>query len=115
MNKGILKASGELIGFVHSDDYLATSTIVSEISKKIIKGENLDGIYGDLHYVHKYDSNKIIRKWESCEFNRSLLKNGWMPAHPTFFLKKSVYEKHGLFDLKFILLLQTCRFMLRVL
>ena len=113
LNKGVCKASGELIGFVHSDDFLVSSTIISEISKKIIK-ENLDGIYGDLHYVHKHNTNKIIRKWESCEFNRSLLKNGWMPAHPTFFLKKSVYEKHGLFDLNYSIS-SDYDFMLRVL
>ena len=100
LNKGTQIAKGDIIGFVHSDDFLASPQIISEIVEKIIK-ENLDGVYGDLYYVNKNNTNKIIRKWKSCEFIYDSLKKGWMPAHPTFFLKKSVYEKHGLFNLNY--------------
>ena len=65
------------------------------------KSENLDGVYGDLQYVDKSNTKKIIRSWKSCDFKPRLLKQGWMPPHPTLFLKKEVYEKHGLFDLSY--------------
>jgi glycosyltransferase len=113
LNKGIKKSTGNLIGFVHSDDLLNSSQIISEINKKIID-ENLDGVYGDLHYVQKNNTNKIIRNWKSCDFDFRFLIRGWMPAHPTFFLKKSVYEKHGLFDLKY-LIAADYDFMMRIL
>lgn len=100
LNKGIRKSTGELIGFVHSDDFLADSMVVSDVLNKLIS-ENLDGVYGDLHYVSKSDDNKVIRHWISSSFDKRLLKSGWMPPHPTFFLKKSVYEKHGLFNLNY--------------
>lgn len=97
LNKGVKLATGEIIGFVHSDDLLADTSILTKIAEKI-KSEGLDGIYGDLDYVDKNNTNKIIRAWKSCSFQPKLLKQGWMPAHPTLFLKKEVYEKHGLFD-----------------
>jgi glycosyltransferase involved in cell wall biosynthesis len=100
LNKGVNLSNGDVIGFVHSDDLLASPLIVSEIVEKIIK-ENLDGVYGNLNYVQKLNVNKIVRKWQSNNFDYDLLKKGWMPAHPTFFLKKSVYEKHGLFNLNY--------------
>ena len=100
LNKGIKLSNGDVLGFVHSDDLLASPLIVSEIVEKISK-ENLDGVYGNLNYVQKSNVNKIVRKWKSNDFDYELLKKGWMPAHPTFFLKKSVYEKHGLFNLNY--------------
>ena len=100
LNKGIYSSTGDVIGFVHSDDILASSTIFSEIIKKISL-ENFDGVYGDLQYVDFDKTDKVIRNWKSCDFNDKLLKKGWMPAHPTFFLKKAVYDKHGGFNLNY--------------
>jgi glycosyltransferase len=97
LNKGINIATGDIIGFVHSDDFLASNDIINNIAS-MINSENLDGVYGDLQYVDKNNLQKVIRNWRSCEFNQGLLKNGWMPPHPTLFLKKEVYQKHGLFD-----------------
>ena len=67
LNKGISKASGEIIGFLHSDDLFASSEIIEDLVTKI-KTNNLDGIYGDLQYVNKLNTNKIIRFWKSCNF-----------------------------------------------
>lgn len=100
LNKGINSAQGDIIGFVHSDDFLESKDILKDIVS-LMKSENLDGIYGDLQYVEKNNLNKVIRNWKSCEFDISLLKKGWMPPHPTLFLKKEVYTKHGLFDLSY--------------
>jgi len=100
INKGILNATGDVIGILHSDDILYSSKIVSDLIAKIYN-ENLDGVYGDLQYVDKKNTNKIIRLWKSCEFNPNLLGKGWMPAHPTLILKKEVYIKHGVFNKSF--------------
>jgi glycosyltransferase involved in cell wall biosynthesis len=97
LNKGIRLAKGEIIGFVHSDDFLASSKVVSEIVQKM-KDEEVDGVYGDLQYIDQKKPNKIVRYWKSCEFNFCLLKEGWMPPHPTLFLKKEVYQKYGNFN-----------------
>lgn len=97
LNKGVKMAEGDIIGFVHSDDFFKSNIILSEIIKKI-QFQNLDGVYGDLVYVNKKNTKKVVRYWKCSEFNRDLLKQGWMPPHPTLFLKKEVYEKHGLFD-----------------
>ena len=100
LNKGVQLAAGEVIGFVHSDDVLADNQIISKLANQFEK-KNIDGVYGDLQYVDKNNIGKIIRYWKSTNFNASLLKKGWMPAHPTLFLKKEVYEKHGKFNLSF--------------
>jgi len=100
LNKGIKAATGDIIGFVHSDDFLASKELLSKIAH-IFQEEKVDGVYGDLQYVNKEDTSKVIRYWKSEAFKPELLKKGWMPAHPTLFLKKEVYEKHGLFNLNY--------------
>ncbi len=100
LNKGIAMASGEIIGFVHSDDFFANNTIIEVIVKAFNK-HNVDGVYGDLHYVSFENRDKVIRNWKSQQFKPRLLKNGWMPAHPTLFLKTKVYKDKGLFDLSY--------------
>ncbi|AKD01930.1 family 2 glycosyl transferase [Pontibacter korlensis] len=100
LNKGIALSSGDIIGFVHSDDFLASPTILTEIAT-IFEEEGVDGVYGDLLYVNKDDTSKVVRYWKSQPFYAALLQKGWMPAHPTLFLKREVYEKHGLFNLEY--------------
>ncbi len=100
LNKGISMATGDIIGFAHSDDIFESNSVVSKVIETI-KNAQVDGVYGDLHYVDKKQANKIIRKWKSCDFTPSLLKKGWMPPHPTLFLKKEVYDTYGLFDLQY--------------
>ena len=100
LNKGIEKANGDIIGFVHSDDILYKADILETIVKTLQNSE-IDGVYGDLEYVEKIDINKVLRYWKSCPFNNKLLKKGWTPPHPSLYLKKEVYKKHGKFDLNF--------------
>ena len=76
INKGILNATGDIIGLLHSDDILSSPEIISDLIEKI-QDENLDGVYGDLQYVDKKNTNKIIRFWKSCEFKPNLLRKGW--------------------------------------
>ena len=100
LNKGIDKANGEIIGFLHSDDVFYNSEVLKKIICKF-KNHDIDGLYGNLEYVEKIDTNKVVRFWESCAFNNNLLRKGWAPPHPTLFLKSNIYKKHGKFDLKF--------------
>ena len=92
-NKGIRKSSGDIIGFLHSDD-LYSDKIIEEYCKNI--GE-APGIYGDLIYVDSNNTNK-----KSGIGNLGNKKNfyyGWMPAHPTLYLRKEIYEKYGFYRL----------------
>jgi len=98
-NKGISNARGDIIGFLHSDDLFNSKNCLKLICDSFVN--NIDGVYGNLNYISKANTDKIIRKWTSRDFNLSLLKFGWMPAHPTLFLNKNVYKKHGFFNLKY--------------
>ncbi len=100
LNKGLRLAQGEIIGLLHSDDLLAEATTLEKI-KQAFEETGADVVYGDLVYVDKEDTNKVIRYWKSQAFQPALLKRGWMPAHPTVFAKREVYAKHGQFDLSF--------------
>ncbi|WP_178983487.1 glycosyltransferase family 2 protein [Winogradskyella helgolandensis] len=100
LNKGVAKATGDVVGFVHSDDFLADVTIIASIVDAF-KTKGVDGVYGDLHYVALENTDKIIRNWISQPFDYKLLKEGWMPAHPTLYLKKGLYDTYGMFDLNF--------------
>ena len=98
LNKGIAAASGDIIGFVHSDDFLANSSVIEMIVTNF-DANDADGVYGDLHYVSVTDTSKVVRNWKSQVFLPKLLHRGWMPAHPTLFLKQEVYKSFGNFDL----------------
>jgi len=100
LNKGIEKANGDIIGFVHSDDLLYNKNVLSNIID-VFKNSNIDGVYGDLQYVEKQNTNKVIRYWKSKDFKPNLINKGWTPPHPTLYLRKKVYEKHGFFDLNY--------------
>lgn len=100
MNKGIEMASGDVIGFLHSDDLYAGNTVLEKIAGSF-KSNNTDSLYGDLVYVKKEDPEKTVRYWRGKDYDAKSLKWGWMPAHPTFFVKKTIYEKYGYFDTNF--------------
>lgn len=113
LNKGIKLAAGDIIGFLHTDDFFTSTQTLANIAQQFQKKE-ITGIYGNLEYVSKDNSNRIIRHWKSNAFKPASIKYGWMPAHPTLFLKKEVYIKHGLYDLQFKIAADY-DFMLRVL
>jgi len=100
LNKGVELATGDVVGFVHSDDYLANDTIVADIVE-VFKTKQVDGVYGDLHYVSFENPDIVVRNWISQPFKMKLLSRGWMPAHPTLFLKRQVYLEKGLFNLNY--------------
>lgn len=100
LNKGIAMATGDVIAFLHSDDFYTDENVIQKYAEVFAKTK-ADGVYADLYYVDKNNTDKIIRKWKSGEYNRASFLNGWMPPHPTFFVKKDMYERYGKFDLSF--------------
>ena len=97
MNKGLQLATGDIIGILNSDDLYAHKGVLSKVAEKFMNS-SIDALYGDLHYVNALDTNNVIRVWRSGKFKRSNFVFGWMPPHPTFFVKKEVYDKAGLFN-----------------
>lgn len=100
LNKALALATGDIIGLLHSDDFFENNAVIERIVAQF-QLTHCDGLYGDLRYVNAADTHKIVRYWKSQAFNNSLLTKGWMPAHPTLFLKKSVYQKYGNFNTGF--------------
>ena len=97
MNKGIIAASGDVIGILNSDDFYPNSFVVSNVAESFHR-YSCNAVYGDLVYVKPYDVSKIVRYWQAGEYSTLKIKNGWMLPHPTFFVKKKIYERYGLYD-----------------
>ena len=100
LNKGIRLATGDIIGFLHADDFYAHDKVLKTVIDVFIK-RNVDSCYGDLLYVNKRNTNKVIRHWKSSNYKQGKFRSGWMPPHPTFFVKRQIYEKYGYFNRKF--------------
>ena len=99
MNKGIKLSTGDIIGILNSDDFYMNEEVISTVVHSL-KASSLSGIYSDLLYVDRYEGTKIIRYWKAGYYSREKFYWGWMPPHPTVFLKKEVYEKYGGFNIK---------------
>lgn len=97
LNKGVIRSSGDVIGFLHSDDVYASDEVLAKIDAAFADPA-VEAVYGDLVYVDKHDLSRVIRYWKAGQYDRSRLKRGWMPPHPTFYVRRSVYERLGLFD-----------------
>lgn len=98
MNKGIQIASGEVIGILNSDDFYNSNQVIENVMR-LFQDQTVDAVYGDLQYVHPRDTSKIVRTWKSGEFNKRNFYFGWMPPHPSFFVRKKAYEQFGYFNL----------------
>ena len=100
LNKGIYHSSGDVIGFLHSDDFLANDSVLQRVAEFFLVS-GADAVYGDLQYVKASDSFQIVRDWRSGKFSLAKLRRGWMPPHPTFFMRREFYERLGVFDTRF--------------
>ncbi len=102
MNKGIKMATGDIIGILNSDDFYFDNNILSKINSLFETDSSIDAVYGDLVYVNNNNTKKQTRFWKAGEYNENKLDNGWIIPHPTFFVKREVYEKSNkIFDTTF--------------
>jgi len=97
INKGIARAEGEVIGLMHSDDFFADNQVITDVAE-LFEDPDVDGVYGDLQYVAAEDTTRVIRHWRSGSYDPRKLQQGWMPPHPTVYLRREVFEKFGLYD-----------------
>lgn len=93
MNKGIKLATGDIVGFLNADDFYSDIHSIEKMVNAF--NDNVDAVYADLDYVALDNKQRIIRKWRSGMFSPEKMYGGWMPPHPTFFLRKAVYEQFG--------------------
>ncbi|MFB3080905.1 MAG: glycosyltransferase family 2 protein, partial [Nitrosomonadaceae bacterium] len=100
MNKGLLLASGEVIGFLNADDVYIHSDVLARVAATMADPV-IDACYANLVYVERKQTSRVVRHWTSQNYTPGLFEKGWMPAHPTFFVRKSVYEKLGGFNLRY--------------
>ena len=96
LNKGLARASGEVLGFLHSDDYYASDEVLARVAEAFADPA-VDAVYGDLDYVSA-DGQRVIRRWRSGQVTPARLRRGWMPPHPTLYLRRRVIEQWGGFD-----------------
>ena len=99
LNKGISLASGDIIGMLHADDFYANSTVIEQVVA-LFENSDTDSLYSDLDYVDPENTSKIIRHWVSGKYKAGKFLFGWMPPHPTFFVKRFIYDQLGLFNLE---------------
>jgi len=97
MNKGVARAKGDIIGILNADDMYAGDNVIAEVIRTF-KETNAEGVYADLDYVDAEDGKTVTRQWRSGEPGD--FRKGWMPPHPTLFVKRELYEQHGLFNLQ---------------
>ena len=97
MNKGINAATGDIVGILNSDDFYPNNFVISNVAKTFLN-QGCDAVYGDLVYVKQNDASKIVRYWQSSMYTIKKIKNGWMLPHPTFFVKKEMYERYGYYN-----------------
>ena len=97
MNKGIRAATGDVIGFLNADDTYVSDKVLEKVAEAFVESDS-DSVYGDLCYVSEDDTSKVLRFWRAGKCTKASFLNGWMPPHPTFFVKRSVLEKYGVFD-----------------
>ena len=100
LNKGYALATGDIVGVMHSDDFYANESVLEMIAEAF-EDSTVDAVYGDLDYVSNDDLTHVVRHWESGEYSSAKLGRGWMPPHPTLYLRRSVIERLGLYDTRF--------------
>lgn len=100
MNKGIAVATGDVIGILNSDDFFTDSKVIERVVEAFSK-DSIDAVYGDIHFVNDDDLTKCVRYYSSKIFRPALMRLGFMPAHPSFYVRKECYERYGIFKLNY--------------
>ena len=99
MNKGVALATGDIVGILNSDDFYADNEVISDVVKRF-RESSADGVYADLVYVDRNDVSRILRSWKAGPYYPGHFLKGWMPPHPTFFVKKRCYDTFGAYNLE---------------
>lgn len=99
MNKGIAHCTGDIVGTLNSDDYFTSDDVLQHIADHFTP--DIDAVYGDIHFIREGEPDKITRYYSSALFRPMWLRFGFMPAHPSFYLRRSLYEKHGGYSLDY--------------
>lgn len=99
MNKGVSMATGEIIGILNSDDFYADNSVITEVVNRF-KEDQCEGLYADLVYVDREKLDKVLRVWNAGPYYYGRFLKGWMPPHPTFFVRKTCYDKFGHYTLE---------------
>ncbi|WP_372755436.1 glycosyltransferase family 2 protein [Labilibaculum sp.] len=97
MNKGIHNANGSIVGILNSDDFYASQDVIAKVVS-LFEKTGCDAVYGNLDFVDAEKTDKVIRHWNSKAYKTGGFQKGWHPPHPTFFVKKEIYEKYGVFN-----------------
>lgn len=100
MNQGLELVTGDIIGIINSDDFYPDNEVINRVVETF-SDQKIGAVYGDLRYVDSEDIEKLSRSWIANEYNPENFLKGWMPPHPTFFLRKSYYNKYGFFNTDF--------------
>lgn len=100
LNKGLLNASGDVVGFLHSDDVFADTEVLAKVANTFCNSKT-EVVYGDLVYVRKDTPDNEVRYWTAGEFACGKLRRGWMPPHPTLYVRRNLYEQIGMFDTQY--------------
>ena len=100
MNKGIAQATGDIVGILNSDDFYIDEFVIEKVVKEF-EEKKCDSVYADLVYVKPDNLQKTVRYYDSSYFTPNKFAYGWMPAHPTFFVKREIYEKYGVFKIDY--------------
>jgi glycosyltransferase involved in cell wall biosynthesis len=100
LNKGIRHASGDVVGFMHADDEFATPHALARIAQAF-QDPDVGAVYGDLVYVKKNDVSRVVRYCRAGQYERGQLTQGWMPPHPTFYVRRGIYSRFGGFDTRY--------------
>ncbi len=101
MNQGVEAATGDVIGILNSDDFYTSDDVMAVVASAFESYSELGAVYGDIHYVHDDDLTKCVRYYSSKSFTRERMMGGWMPAHPSFYCRRELYQQYGLFDPSF--------------
>ncbi len=101
INKGIAIATGDVIALLHADDFYTDSSVITNVVKTF-EEHKVDTVYGDLQYVDRKNTEKVVRHWQSGKYSDGLFYKGWMPPHPAFFVRRSCYENYGQYNTSLI-------------
>lgn len=101
MNQGVKAATGDVIGILNSDDFYTSDDVLARVAEEFEKNPELEAVYGDIHFVKDENLKKCTRYFSSRYFRPWALRFGFMPAHPSFYVRREVYDKYGLYDLDF--------------